>query len=458
MTDADDELPRRSKKPLVFLLALVLAGGVTWKVLHPPPKPEPPERTLFRKQLVTWVIAQARHDLSAPDALATCVTAAQPWPEVAKAIEALPAAWNDRDALHAATKNLNRAARASGLAFWVDPQFPDGNPILTTYEVLRRSTWVIEAELPPNVVEVIQVRRLDTLNLVLGLLGHAGGDQPAVLRDRVEMAVLDKLRVDPEDRPNEVDDAAAQLWRDRLTPLVGAAGLAEADRRVNERERLARAMEKRLKGGKIHVARPERLVFGDSYFENLEPYTSNTRRGGPLILASDLRALRRADEALDDSEGLRALLQIIELESEIVEAHEARHELDPREVETPELLQHLVGEDDLRFGKMAERELRAFIGQLHDARPPACLSVVSLAQLARGRHSQSTPHFFAAHALLSTLGQLDGERGLDEDQVIEVMKTLCGLPDDELRKRAAAASETLYGEPLKPAVVGTRQP
>lgn len=447
MTDDDDELPRRSKKPLYALLALVIAGGVGWKVLHPPPKPERPERTLFRRLLVTWVIAQARQDLTAPEALGACVTAAQPWPQVAKAIETLPAAWSDRDALRAATRDLNRAARASGLEFWIDPQFPDGKPILTTYEVLRRSTWVSE----PNRVEVLQVRRLDSLNLALGLLGHADGDQPAVLRDRIEMSVLDKLRLDDDDPPNAVDEAAAQLWRDHLTPLVGAAGLAEAERRINERERLARAMEQRLRGGKIHVARPERLVFGDSYFENLEPYTSNTRRGGPLILASDLRALRRADEALDESEGLRALLLIIELESEIVEAHEARHDLDPREVQTPALLQHLVGKDDVRFGKMAERELRAFIGQLHDARPPACLSVVSLAQLARGRHSQSTPHFFAAHALLSTLGELDGSRGLDEEQVIEVMKALCALPDDQLRKRVEAASEALHGEPLKPA-------
>ena len=210
-------------------------------------------------------------------------------------------------------------------------------------------------------------------------------------------------------------------------------------------------MEQRLRGGQIHVARPERLVFGDAYFEGLEPYTSTRRRGGPLIMASDLRALRRADAALDESAGLQAMVRAIELEGEIVETHEARHALDPREVETPALLQSLVGEDDLRFGKLAERELRAFLGELRDSGPPACLSVLSLAQLARGRYAQSTPHFFAAHALLSTLAGVDGSHGLSKPQVVEVVEKLCALPDAELRALSDTAAQTLYGAALTPA-------
>jgi len=439
-----DELPRRSKAPWVVLAVLVVGGLVGWKLLHPAPVPEKPERLLFRRQLVDWVIARARGEDTAGALLDVCVSAAQPWPEVAKALTALPAAWDDRDALKAATKELNRATHASGLGYWVDPQFPNGKPLLTTYEVLRRVPWTSgEAK-----VEALHVRRLDTINLELQLLGHAGGDQPAVLRDRIELSVLDKLRVDDDDKPNEVDELAATLWRERLTPLVEAGGLVEAEKRINERERRAREMEKRLKGGRIHVARPERLVFGAAYFENLEPYTSTRRRGGPLILASDLNALRRADEALDDSAGLRALMQVIELEADLVETHEVRHAIDARELETPALVQRLVGESDLRFGKMAERELRAFLGQLRDSKAPACLSVVAFAQLARGRHAQSTPHFFAAHALLATLAEVDGERGLSKTAVLEVMKVLCALPDAELRARADAAAVTLYGVEL----------
>lgn len=422
---------------MVLLLLGALGAVGAWTLRRPRVEPEAAERALFRKQLPAWVVARSRGQ-GADEALDACVTSAGAWPAVASALRALPGAWSDAEQLRAATKQLNTATREAGLAFWVDPQFPGGKPVLTTWEVLKRAPW--------GAVEVLHVRRLDTLNLELGLLGHAGGDQPAVLRDRMEVSVMRRLRtVDAEDAtPNEVDVEAAKLWRETLSALVGAEGFAEAQRRLDERERLAQAMEKRLRGGKIHVARPERLVFGDEYFEGLEPYTSNQRRGGPLLLGSDLRALRRADEALGDSAGLAALVRIIDLEADQVEAHEATHALEPRDVTVPPLLQSLVGEDDVRFGRMAERELRAFIGELKAAKSPACLSVVSLAQLARGNQSQATPHFFAAHALLATLGEVDGSRGLDEAATVAVMRRLCALPDAELRAKAVAARERLY--------------
>jgi hypothetical protein len=448
--DELDEPPKRSKWPLFVALALVAAGAGAWFVFKPKPIPEAPQRVLFRKLLVDWVIARARGEPSVP-ALDACVNAAQPWPEVAKALSALDPAWTDREALKTATKELNRATHAAGLEFWVDPQFPNGKPLLTTYEVLSRANWKGDGDAK---TEAIHVRRLDTINLELGLLGHAGGDQPAILRDRIEMSVVDKLRTvddDESEKANDVDVTAAKLWRQTLTPLVEVGGIDEAEKRLNERERLAQAMEKRLKGGKIHVSRPERLVFGDRYFENLEPYTSNQRRGGPLIMGSDLRALRRADQALDDSVGLKAMMQIIDLEAAVVEAHEAHHALDPGEVLTPALLQSMVGENDVRFGKLAERELRAFVGQMRDSKPPACLSVVGIGKLARGRYAQSTPHFFAAHALLSALTKREDSHGLEEEQVVEAMKSLCALKDSELRVRADEAGATLYGARVKAA-------
>jgi hypothetical protein len=449
MNEELDELPKRSKWPVLVVIALVAAGAGAWWFTRPKVVPEAPQRFLFRKQLITWVISRARGEASAPKDLETCVAAAQPWPEVAKAIAALDPAWDDRDALKAATKELNRATHAAGLDYWVDPQFPSGKPLLTTYDVLSRAKWVGEGDAH---TEAIHVRRLDTINLELGLLGHAGGDQPAILRDRIDVSVMDKLRTvddDEGEKSNEVDLTAAKLWREQLGPLVGAEGLAEAEKRLNERETLARAMEKRLKGGRIHLARPERMVFGDAYFESLEPYTSNQRRGGPLILGSDLRALRRADQALDDSVGLRAMVQIIDLEAATVEAHEAHHALYPEEVPTPALLQSMVGASDLRFGRLSERELRAYLGQLRDAKPPACLTIIGLAKLARGRYAQTVPHFYAAHALLSVLADSDESRGLEKEQVVELMKKLCALPDAELRARADAAAETLYGAKLK---------
>lgn len=425
---------------------MLLAGAAAawWSSRRSQEVPEAPARTLFRKQLPAWVAAQDRNAIEAPERLAACVVTAQPWPPVAAALEKLPGAWGDEPQLRAVTKELNEALHAASLDYWVDPQFLGRRPILTTYEILGRSTWRSDTAS----TEALHVRRLDTLNLALGLLGHAGGDHPAILRDRVEVMVMTKLSADV---GNDVDRLVGRLWREQLGKLIDPQGVAEAERRLAERERLARAMEERLKGGKIHFPRPERLVFGDAYFEGLEPYTSTRRRGGPLILASDLRALQRADAALDDSAGLQALVRAIELEGKLVEAHEARHALEPEARPTPPYLQSLVGEDDLRFGQSAERELRAFLGELRDAEPPACLSVLALAEIARGRYAESTPHFFAAHALLATLGARDAPRGLSIEEVVAVTSELCALPDSELRGRSNAAAIQLYGAPLNPA-------
>jgi hypothetical protein len=434
----------RKRWPWLLVLLVVFGAGAFWYSQRAQAKPETPQRFLFRKQLPTWSAARDRSELAAAPYFESCLAAAQPWPGVATALEKIPPAWGSKTELRAATKELNEALHQASLDFWVDPQFFYGRPILTTYEILSRSTWRTDTAS----TEALHVRRLDTLNLGLGMLGHASGDHPAILRDRIEVMVMTRLSADV---GNDVDRLVGKLWREQLGKLISPEGIAEAERRLAERDRLARAMENRLKGGEIRIPQPERLVFGDEYFDALEPYTSTRRRGGPLLISSDLRALQRADEALNDSVGLKALVQAIDLEAALVEAHEARHALEPEDLPTPALLQSLVGEDDLDFGKSAARELRAFLGELRDAEPPACLSVLALAEAARGRYADSTPHFFAAHALLATMAAREAPGGLSLAQVVEVTTELCALPDAELRKRANDAAITLYGAPLSAA-------
>lgn len=439
------------KRAALVLLFLTVAGVGVWRFMAPAKSSEAPARFLFRKLLPNWEVERSRG--FAPEQFDALQKAAEPWPALKTSFDELEAAWPEREGITVASHRLNLVARDAGLDFWVDPMFPGRATVITTYEILERVNWsVVSDGGVADSIEAIHVRRLDGINLEMGLLGHASGSQPAILRDRIEVSVLDRLRLDADEHPNRVDELTNTLWREQLAKLVDAKGLAEAERRVNLREKLLLDMEKRLKGGKVHVERPQRLVFGDEYFDIIEPYTSTRRRGGPLFLASDMRALKAADEALGASADLQTLIQVIDLESRIVEAHEVRHVLDRRELEVPTYLQSLVGQDDTRFGRMSERELRAFIGQLHDSKPPACLSVLSLAQLARGRNAQSTPHFFAAHALLATLGDVDAPSGLTRQQVVEVTTQLCALPDAELRAKAEAAMETLYGVPMVPLI------
>ncbi|MGV3621865.1 MAG: hypothetical protein ACO1OB_13660 [Archangium sp.] len=438
------------KRAALGVVVLALGVGV-WRLVTPTKSNEAPARLLFRQVFPDWQVARSRGE--APKQFETLQLAADSWPSLKPAFDDLEAAWPEREAVTTASYRLNDLARDAGLDFWVDPMFVGRATVITTYEILERVNWSVVSDGGiPDTIEALHVRRLDGINLEVGLLGHASGSQPAILRDRVEVSVLNRLRLDPDEKQNRVDELTNSLWREQVNALVDAKGLAEAERRVNLREKLLFDMEKRLKGGKVEVARPQRLVFGDAYFESLEPYTSTRRRGGPLFLASDLRALQAADEALSESAELQTLVQVIDLESRIVEAHEVRHALDKRELDVPPYLQQLVGADDLRFGRMSERELRAFIGELHDSKAPACLTVLSLAQLARGHDASSTPHFFAAHALLATLADLDAPTGLTRQQVLEVTTSLCALPDAELRAKAAAAMETLYGVPMLPLV------
>lgn len=432
------------------VLVVVVVAALVWRVTRAEAPREAPTRLLFRKQLPDWEVARSRG--AGGVQFKALQTAAASWPGLQSAFVELDDAWPDEDAVTAASARINLAARDAGLDYWVDPVFPGKATVVTTYEVLERVSWHV-ADAGES-VEALHVRRLDSLNVELALLGHASGSQPAVLRDRIEVSVLERLRLDADERPNQVDTLVDSLWRAQLAKVVDSAGLAEAERRVNLREQLLREMEKRLKGGRVHVERPQRLVFGEDYFDQLEPLTSNRRRGGPLLLGSDLRALRAADAALGESVELATLVAVIDLEARVVEAHEVRHALDRRELEVPAYLQRLVGEGDVRFGRMSERELRAFIGQLHDAPAAGCFTVLSLAQLARGRNAQSTPHFFAAHALLATLADVDAPRGLSAERVVEVTTSLCALPDAELRARAAAAMVTLYGVELVPLVQG----
>jgi hypothetical protein len=322
--------------------------------------------------------------------------------------------------------------------------------VVLSYEILERARWT----LGERSVELLRVRRLDTINVEMGLLGHAGGDQPVVLMDRLEAQLSDELpeAYDEKARGNEIDRAARKLWRGLVGSRAGDGALQRAAEGLARREELFKVMETRLRGGSVRVPKPERLLYGAEFFDALKPYTDSGRRGGPLLLPGDLRDLRRADEALREGDARAALEAALDLEAHVTEAHEARH-----------ALLDFVGEDDLDFAASAERELRAYIGEIHDAAAPACLSVQKIARTAGGARARRTPHFFAGHVLLRALffaglpkdaGPAAGAAlpGGGEPKEPELLEVLCALPDDVLRARAAAAYRRFYERPFVGAV------
>lgn len=453
----DDDVPdlfgwRTRLKWLNALLALVAVALGAWLWTHRPPPPETAEHYLMRKLLPDWETARVN---GAPNEaeLAACLEMARAWPAVAGALKVLPSVWSDKEGLRAAVTKLNAALRASSLDYWVDLELTGRSPVLLTYEVLGR-TWWHNAR---GAVEVQQLRRLDTLNVDIGATGHTTDGRPVVLRDRVEMSVIDRLEtaalkvVDDDDdlTGRQLDILTARVWMKHMGAVVGLARLEEAQALLVERERLVTEMEGRLNEGNVKAPRPERLIYGPAYFDRLEPYTSLRRKGGPAILAADLKALQRADEAIADGDALKTLETVIDLEVVGVEAHEARHAIDRRPVEPPALLQAAVGKDDLLFSRLAERELRAYLGELLEGQRPACVTLIELTQAVFGQNALATPHFYAAHALLPTLAKKgEGELIETRREVLTAVQELCALPDAELRKRGEDAARALYGAPF----------
>ncbi|HCF57063.1 MAG TPA: hypothetical protein DFS52_03575, partial [Myxococcales bacterium] len=193
-----------------------------------------------------------------------------------------------------------------------------------------------------------------------------------MLVDRVEESVIGELDAAFASEPqgNAVDRLARSRWRAEAESLAGGAELSKAVHRLQRRDSLLRALMSRLNDGRLRLEPPAGFAWGEAFFTRLEPYADRSRRGGPLILASDLRELRRADVAL--SEGRAALDRVLEQELLRIEAHEARHALDPRALPVPPRLLEIVGDDDLEFATASERELRAFFGELLDGPAPRC--------------------------------------------------------------------------------------
>lgn len=426
----------------IALLAACAGAAFAWLRRSQPPPPPPPERLLFERKILGWATAKARKDMPFAE-LEAAKDLAKPWPAIVAALDEVDRAWPSEEKTKVAVAKLNEAARAAGLSYWVDVVAYRDIPYLLTYEVLARSVWELEGKAKL----LLRVRRLDHVNIEMGYLGHASGDVPVVLVDRLEPAVMESVAKAYSERPdgNAVNQAALRWWKKTLEDKVGAQALAKGAAQVARREQLFDAMRGHLKDGRVVVLKPERLTWGEDFFESLMPATEYKRAGGPLLVAADVRDLRRSDEALRDGEGRRALDLALELEARATEAHEARHALDPEELPIPEPLLMEVGDDDLEFARGAERELRAYLGQLHDAEVPPCITVARLAIQAGGAKARATPHHYAGTLLLETMSPT-GADGLPK-----LVEELCTAPEEEVRSKAQAVFKSLYGRPMKAA-------
>jgi uncharacterized membrane protein YhfC len=413
------------------------------------PKAAPAE-LLYGRYLPDWQVFRAQNSDADSRAAREMIRGAKAWPAVAEDLRRIDENWPDDKRVAESVAALNQHAQLAGLSFWVDAQVVQGRPILLTYKIQKRAVWKLasapdaQANPAPTSVEVLQLARLDSLNIEMGLIGQLNAERPLVFMDRVEGSVQDEIsRAFGKGKPlDEVEAAALEQLRRIMEKRVGADRLQALGVKTAARDRVFQAMLDRLK---TSLKQPDRFVWGDAWFETVRPLTKFDRPGGPVVFASDLREVQEADRALDKPELREVVAQLVALNAEAVEAHEARHAFEKAPMPAPLLLRDLF-RGETQILEMAEAELRAYLGEMHDSPAPPCLTLLQLLRQSFGAAARPTPHFFAGYALLGMLATPAKEKPVD------LIYRLCALPESEVRSQAAQAWKKFYGVNFRPAV------
>src|SRR5205814_2421047 len=126
-----------------------------------------PAREMMRHALPAWQSARARGDAAGGEAGRALMASARRWPDVAAGFEAIDRAWPRAEPVRAAAKSINHALRDARLPYFVDVQLVEAEPIALSYELCARAPWRIGA----RSVDVLRLRRLDDLNIEMGMFG-----------------------------------------------------------------------------------------------------------------------------------------------------------------------------------------------------------------------------------------------------------------------------------------------
>jgi hypothetical protein len=438
--------PASSSAPrwLFPALGVVAFGAVCAYVAARRPHQDP-ARELLRTALPTWETLRARGD-DGGTAIAALLDGARPWPTLAGPLEALDRAWPDEPALRDASRSLNRTLTEVGLPYFTDVWRVGEQPLVLTYELAARVPWRVGA----RTVEVVRLRRLDTLNVEFGLLGSTEHGQPVALLDRIEaeLAVDLPAMYGAPARPggaklDDFDRLALAKRRAFYEARLGAA-VATAAAALGERDRALEEMRSRLHGGQVVLSPPDGLVLGAEWLATLEPLARLGRPGGPLVLDTDLDRVTSDDEKLRDAATTRLFAAAVDLAATATEAHEARHAVDggDRVAPPPPALFAVMEGSSTSMISMADGELRAFLGEIHDAPAPPCVTLAGVLRNAFGANARATPHFYAAQTLATALD------GTPDVAPTTRLSALCALPDADLRARIASAWQKLYAEPM----------
>jgi hypothetical protein len=434
-------------------IAVVATVAVVVFVLGSRKSPGPDE--LYTHLIPAWQIfrSQELRKTDSPAAKAM-LRAAQAWPELSASLRELDRGYPD--GVTAILAHVNQTARKVGVPYWLDAKPVKGWPVLLSHHVEQIHHWTAAGKS----VEVIHLRRVDQINVELGLIGQASYNGPLVFLDRIEDEWVDELSRVEDPSAATVDREARKLMLSRIrghTEVDPSPLLAD----LIARHKLFEAMQNRMK---VVVPRPTGLFWSERWFDHMESLTKFGNGRGPMVFDSDLRLVREANRPMAKPEYRRIIAALVALRAENVEVHEARHAVETDGPPMPSILQSWP---NAGFADQINKELRAYLGELHDSPHEPCLSLAALIRAAYSPKSRPTPHAFAGQIIARGLARDERTvqrpsrqaapadeaadplaKAFPEIEPVAFMQAVCAADTDSLRRRSAGLWQDLYHEPM----------
>lgn len=429
----------------VVLLAGCVVAGFGWRQATRPFSPrETPVGALLGDRLTSYVTAVARADEQRITTVRASLVEGAPGAvgdEPARALDAVlesmqtvrtsrePAAL---DGFRAAVGGLSRALAAAKLPYFVDGELLPGDggltPLLLSYYVQSEAV----ARGPRGPVRVVQLWRLDDLNVAHGYLGFTRPHTPAaiVLLDRVEEHLIQITLpaaapeghvelVDARTREKgaawvfEVEERASEAARAHYASL-GEPLARDARRlgaRLAERRELVRKWQSTLRGQGMELVVPRALFPEVKYEKELELRV-------PRV---DLRAWKSIHDEL--RERLESFERLRDLYVAGVERHEVQHRFDYARglIPVPPLLCRLLDHEnplDAPVGTLPARardELSAYLAALAEPGDSPLLDLLVLSRFVLNADQGRSPYTYAAAAVYLALGR---ELGIDIEPLL----------------------------------------
>lgn len=403
--------------------------------------------------------------------------AARSFDELLAATEALGAAPRAErpmlDRFHAAAAGFDKSLAARGLPYFVDTDLlsrgPRVSPVLLTFYVEREAT-VVSGD---TRVRVVQLWRLDDLNLVQGYLGYTRPSTPAalVLLDQIESDLVQfVLPALPDGEPMSLVDRETELAGEEwVRPLETWGGellrkhyAAVPDARVTDARRVGQLLARRRAliekwqrdlAGLGHILRvPERLIPEADYSEELSLRVPRAELGEWDSLHAELTS----DKVLS------AFVAFRRGYAKAVERHEVQHRLDYARglIPVPTALCEVLGKDDpldAPEGSLAARsrdEMSAYLASVVTAEHTPLLELLLLSRHLFDRGALGGVYWYAALTAFRSIGR---ELGVDVESVLgrgpvsrarsaALVRKVLDAPPEELRRAAARVYEKAYSQ------------